>query len=73
MSWIDNAKVKTLAQRQAEEMQANKEARITELKKLLSDSDHKDLPSYKPKQHEVIIDIINQRDKWREEIRSLQS
>ena len=51
--------------------QANLE-RINELKQLLNDSDHKDLPNYKPKQGEDLVEVIAERDAWREEIRQLQ-
>jgi hypothetical protein len=43
--------------------------RITELKKLLSDSDYKVLPDY----DKTNDDIVEQRQAWREEIRSLEN
>jgi len=50
-----------------------KQRRINELKQLLEDSDYKDLPNYKPKEGELIEEVIAQRDAWREEIRVLES
>ena len=52
--------------------QADAQARVNELKQLLNDSDHKDLPNYKPKQGEDLVEVIAERDAWREEIRQLQ-
>jgi hypothetical protein len=56
---IDQSKLKAKADRE----------RITELKKLLSDSDYKVLPDY----DKTNDDIVEQRQAWREEIRSLES
>jgi hypothetical protein len=59
--------VKTAQDIQAEKDQAAKERRISELKKLLADSDFKTLPDYdKPND-----DIKAQRQAWRDEIREL--
>jgi hypothetical protein len=46
-----------------------REARITELKALLNNSDYKVLPDY-DKPDEV---IVSQRQAWREEIRTLEA
>ena len=47
--------------------QIAKEARVSELRKLLADSDYKVVPDYdKPNE-----DIKAQRQKWRDEIRDL--
>ena len=48
------------------------QARISELKQLLNNSDHKDLPNYKPKQGEDLVEVIAERDAWRNEIRQLE-
>ena len=64
--------IKTAEQLAQEKAQADAQARVNKLKKLLSDSDHKDLPNYKPKQGEDLVKVIAERDAWREEIRQLQ-
>ena len=64
--------IKTAEQLAQEKAQADAQARINELKQLLNDSDHKDLPNYKPKQGEDLVEVIAERDAWREEIRQLQ-
>jgi hypothetical protein len=52
-----------------EEMQAiAKRLRITELKKLLADSDYKALPDY----DKTDTSILEQRQAWRDEIRTLE-
>jgi hypothetical protein len=56
---IDQSKLKAKADQE----------RITELKKLLSDSDYKVLPDY----DKTNDDIVEQRQAWREEIRSLEN
>jgi hypothetical protein len=56
---IDQSKLKAKADQE----------RITELKKLLSDSDYKVLPDY----DRTNDDIVEQRQAWREEIRSLEN
>jgi len=61
--------IKTAEQIAAEKQQQDNENRITELKKLLSDSDYKVLPDY----DKTNDDIVDQRQAWREEIRSLES
>ena len=49
--------------------QQQRELRITELKRLLAESDYKVLPDYdKPDE-----DIVSQRQAWREEIRTLEA
>jgi hypothetical protein len=61
--------IKTAKQIAAEKQQQDNENRITELKKLLSDSDYKVLPDY----DKTNDDIVEQRQAWREEIRSLEN
>ena len=61
--------IKTAEQIAAEKQQQDNENRITELKKLLSDSDYKVLPDY----DKTNDDIVEQRQAWREEIRSLEN
>jgi hypothetical protein len=56
---IDQSKLKAKADQE----------RITELKKLLSDSDYKVMPDY----DKTNDDIVEQRQAWREEIRSLEN
>lgn len=61
--------IKTAADIQAEKDQAVKEQRIAELKRLLADTDYKTLPDYdKPD-----TKIINDRQAWRDEIRTLET
>jgi hypothetical protein len=60
--------IKTAKQIAAEKQQQDTENRIIELKKLLSDSDYKVLPDY----DKTNGDIVEQRQAWREEIRSLE-
>lgn len=61
--------IKTKEDLQAETDQAERDSRIKELKKLLTDSDYKILPDYdKTDEH-----IIQQRQEWREMIRALES
>ena len=57
----------------AKQQKDEAKARIADLKQKLSDTDYKDLPSYKPKEGELIEEVIAQRDAWREEIRVLES
>ena len=61
--------IKTAEELQAEKNQAERDSMIRELKKLLTDSDHKVLPGY-DKTDEL---IIQQRQEWREAIRVLES
>ena len=61
--------IKTADDIQAEKDQAAKEARIAELKKLLTDSDFKVLPDYDQPDEK----IVSERQAWREEIRQLES
>jgi hypothetical protein len=52
---------------QAKKAKAAKEARVSELRKLLADSDYKDVADYdKPNE-----DVKTQRQAWRDEIREL--
>ena len=60
--------IKTADDIQAEKDQAAKEARIAELKKLLTDSDFKVLPDYDQTDEKIVSD----RQAWREEIRQLE-
>ena len=55
-----------------EKVQADAQTRINELKQLLNESDHKNLPNYKPKQGEDLVAVIAERDAWRNEIRQLK-
>lgn len=61
--------IKTPEQIQAEEQAAANEARIAELKKLLTESDFKVLPDYDQPSDEIKA----QRLAWREEIRQLEA
>jgi len=58
---------------QAQEVVTFSRTRIAELKKLLSDTDYKDLPNYETKDDEVLADVISQRRAWRTELRNLLS
>lgn len=60
--------IKTPEQIQADEQFAADAARITELKKMLTETDFKVLPDY----DEPNEDIKSQRQAWREEIRQLR-
>jgi hypothetical protein len=57
----------------AKKQQDEAKTRIADLKQKLSNTDYKDLPNYKPKEGELIEEVIAQRDAWREEIRVLES
>lgn len=46
-------------------------SRVAELKKMLSDTDYKDLPNYQPKNGEDIASVVSSRNAWREEIRDI--
>lgn len=60
--------IKTAEDLANEKLQAEKQARIRELTKLLEESDFKVLPDYdKP-----IGDLKEQRQAWRDEIRELE-
>jgi hypothetical protein len=65
--------IKTPEQIAQEKAKQEAEQRIAELKRNLADTDYKDLPSYKPKEGELIEEVVAQRDAWREEIRVLES
>jgi hypothetical protein len=66
---IDLTQLKTAEQKAAEAQAKANEARIAELKALLTDSDYKVLPDYdKPDEA-----IVAQRQAWREEIRTLEA
>jgi hypothetical protein len=66
---IDLTKLKTAEQKAAEAQAKANEARIAELKALLTNSDYKVLPDYdKPDEN-----IKAQRQAWREEIRTLEA
>ena len=61
--------IKTAAEIQAEKDQQAKERRITELKRLLAETDYKVMPDYdKPEQK-----IVSDRQAWRDEIRRLEN
>lgn len=60
--------IKAPEQIQAEEQAAANEARIAELKRLLTESDFKVLPDYDQSNSE----IKEQRQAWREEIRQIE-
>ena len=59
--------IKTAAEIQAEKDQAAKERRITELKRLLAETDYKVMPDYDKPEPKIVSD----RQAWREEIREL--
>ena len=61
--------IKTAEELQVKRDEAKRDSRIKELKKLLTDSDHKVLPDY-DKTDEL---IIQQRQEWRDAIRALES
>ena len=65
---IDLTKLKTAEQKAAEAAQQQREQRIAELKRLLTNSDYKALPDY-DKDSEA---IKAQRQAWRAEIRTLE-
>jgi len=59
--------IKTAQDIQAEKDQSAKEQRITELKKMLAETDYKVMPDYdKPS-----TKIVDDRQAWRDEIRTL--
>jgi hypothetical protein len=59
--------IKTAQDIQAEKDQAARESRITELKRLLAETDYKVMPDYdKPS-----TKIVDDRQSWRDEIRKL--
>ena len=61
--------IKTPEQIAAEQAEQQREQRITELKRLIADSDYKVLPDYdKPSE-----EIKAQRQAWREEVRQLEN
>jgi hypothetical protein len=61
--------IKTAEQLAAEKAQVEREARIAEIKALLTESDYKVLPDYdKPDEA-----IVAQRQAWRDEIRALEA
>jgi len=66
---IDLTQLKTAEQKAAEAQAKANEARIAELKALLTNSDYKVLPDY-DKDSEA---IKAQRQAWREEIRTLEA
>lgn len=64
---IDLSKLITAEQKLEAATQAAKDARIAELKQLLSDTDYVVLPDYDKSKP----DVLAQRQLWRDEIRSL--
>jgi hypothetical protein len=66
---IDFTKLQTAEQKAQEAAKQATQARITELTQLLSGSDYKVLPDY-DKANE---NITEQRQSWREEIRTLEA
>lgn len=68
MTAIDFSLMKTAEDKAAEAQAAANEARVAELKRLLTESDFKVLPDYdRPSD-----DIKAQRQAWREEVRQLE-
>jgi len=65
---IDWTQVKTAEQKQAEAEQQYKDARITELKQLLANTDYVGLSDYDKSKPE----LLEQRQTWRNEIRDLE-
>jgi hypothetical protein len=61
--------IKTPEQIAAEQAKQQRELRITELKRLLADSDFRVLPDYDKDSEEIKA----QRQAWREEIRALEA
>jgi hypothetical protein len=61
--------IKTAEEIQAEKDQQFKERRIAELQRLLEGSDYKVLPDYDKTNEDIIAD----RQKWRDEIRLLET
>lgn len=61
--------IKTAEEIQSEKDEQTKERRIAELKRLLDDSDYKVLPDYDKTDEDIIAD----RQKWRDEIRLLET
>ena len=59
--------IKTAAEIQAEKDQQAKERRITELKRLLAETDYKVMPDYDRPSAKMVED----RQAWRDEIRKL--
>ena len=70
MSFLKN--IKTAEQLALETEAATKRARESELRKLLSKTDHKVFPDYEPKNDEDVKSIKSQRSKWRAEIRDIK-
>lgn len=65
---IDITQLKTAEQKAAEVAEQAREARIAELKQLLTDSDYKVLPDYDKSTDEIKA----QRQAWRDEVRTLE-
>lgn len=61
--------IKTADDLQAEKDEAERVRHIAELKKLLTDSDYKVLPEY----DKTDDTIVQQRQEWRETIRTLEA
>jgi hypothetical protein len=66
---IDWSKVKTKEQKEEEQHQQEVLNRVSELKRLLAETDYVALADYDKEKSE----LITQRQDWREEIRSLES
>jgi hypothetical protein len=66
---IDLSKLNTAEQKAAEAAQATTDARISELKQLLRDTDYVALSDYDKHKPEVVA----QRQAWRDEIRALEA
>jgi hypothetical protein len=60
--------IKTAEDIAAEKAQVEREARIAELKRLLTESDYKVLPDYDKPDETIVV----QRQEWRDEIRLLE-
>lgn len=66
---IDLSKLKTAEQKSAEAAATAKEARLSELKQSLRDTDYVAVSDYDKSKPEVLA----QRQAWREEIRTLEA
>ena len=66
---IDWSQVKTKEQKEKEQRQQEASRRVTELKRLLFETDYVALPDYDKEKPEIII----QRQEWRVELREIES
>ena len=71
MSFLVN--IKTSEQLALEAEATSNRSRVSELQKLLNNTDHKVYPDYEPKEGEDLEAIIASRSEWRSEIRGIQA